>query len=148
LAGLERKLHLDAQRAAGALGELERERAARQAQLVALQGAHERQLLAVAGTRIDPFGRRQALRYLGREQEAICEQQVELAALDGRVAGLREARLAAERRLEAARKLRSAALSVYAQGQLRRQAKEADLAWLARPAGKQPGASGEREACP
>jgi hypothetical protein len=147
LATLERKLHVDAQLAAGELAQVQRQRDTRQAEIVALQGAHERQLRAVTSTRLDPFERRQVLRYLAQEQDELCRQQRQLAVFGVRLAALREARLAAERRLESARKLRAGALSVYTQGQLRRQAKEADLAWLGRLAGKESGASGEREAC-
>lgn len=137
-AAVERKLEIALDRARVAVAELQRKCVAGEQELRELQEAREEQLRALHAVALRGEGwdvHRGSLLFLA--QALAC-----LAARDQAVAGLRvelqeaqEACLAAHQRLEALRALRASAEAEHVQAQLRRGAKEADLAWLSRHRG-------------
>jgi len=80
---------------------------------------------------LEARGRARALAYLLQQGEALHAQRRQACELRSRLTEAREECLAAERRLNSVEKLRGSAQAVFAAEQLRRTAKEADLAWLA-----------------
>jgi flagellar biosynthesis chaperone FliJ len=135
LAAAERVRQHAADGAASRLAQAEQARRELQSDLEAMEHARQEQLRFLTGgssSLVDPARQQHALRYLtqalGQERQRR-EQQAQLGA---RVELAKQECVDAQRRLESLRKLREAALARHAQDQLRRQAREADLAWLAR----------------
>ena len=135
LAAAERLRQHEADRAASRLAVAEHARRELQADLQALESARNGQLQFLAGCSSSPFDpalQQQALRYLAQALGQEQQRQQQEAQLLGRLELAKKVRVDAQRRLDSVRKLRETALARYAQDQIRRQAREADLAWLAR----------------
>ncbi len=80
---------------------------------------------------LDPQRRARALGYLTQQAKALDGHRRDACELRSRVTKAREACLTAERRLASTERLRAKAQALFAADQLRRTAKEADIAWLA-----------------
>jgi flagellar export protein FliJ len=134
LSQLETKLAQDVELAALRLAGLRREAAQLEASLAALARARSEQLLAVScvpGQGVDPAVGAQVLRYLGQHDRRAAQGRAQAAALQGRIDEAAAACVAIERRLACARRLRENAEDEHGREQLRRDAREADRAWLA-----------------
>jgi flagellar export protein FliJ len=134
LAMLERKLEheVDQARAALAAVQCEADALAAAVQVLEEERAAQLQCLsAAAGQRFDPAAHAGFLRFLTQADGRLTERNLALARLRNRLAAARQDCIAADRALARVRKLRESAEAGYAIEQFRRQAKEADLAWLA-----------------
>ena len=142
LAAAERQREHQVDCARAQLALLERKHLASVRELDLLRSSRDQELRRLAvlrDTRMDPAVQRHAIHHLRHslERQSACEQQAmrlksEVEQARGRCAG-------AQQRLEAARQLREAALARYVHDQARREAKEADLAWLGRRDGMRAG---------
>jgi flagellar biosynthesis chaperone FliJ len=83
------------------------------------------------GERIDAAVQVCLLRFLVQAEDRLADRNRDLSQLQERVATARRDCVDADRELARLRRLRESAEASYAAEQLRRQAKEADLAWLA-----------------
>lgn len=135
LAALERKLGHDLDRARSDLAALGREARvlAELRQELAGQRADQLQFAGklLAGA-VDPSAYGRCLRYLAAMERRVQERSNEAGLLETRLAAARQACVEADRRLACLRALRESAEAAYALAQSRRDAKQADLAWLAR----------------
>ena len=135
LAAAERLRQQEVDRAGARLAQAMQARCELQAQLGALESARNEQLKFMARgapSSVDPARQQQALRYLAQSLGQEKQRQEQEAQLLGRMELARQASVDAQCRLESLRKLRATALERYTQDQRRRQAREADLAWLTR----------------
>lgn len=133
LAALERKLEHDLEHQRMHLAALRREFDELRSQLAALQAAHQDEVQAAgapAHGSIDAAARRQALAYLAHALERMSLRLQELERLREKMELAGKTLVRADQRLAALRNLRDSARAAYARSELRRQAREADLAWL------------------
>lgn len=134
LAALEGKLDHDLDRARAALAALQREAAtldAARREMAEVQAAHLRRAAALVAGRPDPAMHRACLQYLAHAENRLHQRRSEAEQLAARVAGARKACVDADRKLASVRSLRRRDEVPYAIEQARRNAREADLAWLA-----------------
>lgn len=137
-AALERKLELALGRAHVAVAELQRQCAAGEQELRELQDAREDQLRALHAVALRGEGwdvHRGSLHFLAEALARLAGHERAVVLLRARLQEAQQACVAARQRLETLRALRSAAEAAHVQAQLRREAREADLAWLARHGG-------------
>jgi len=133
LAALERNLEHAVDLARAALAAAQRRAETLETTLQSLETQKAEQLqgaVASAGQRIDPAAQGRLLRFLAQAEARRVARQLELARLRDHVAAARQECTAADRELACLRRLRESAEAVHATAQLRREAKEADLAWL------------------
>ena len=137
-AALERKLEIAAARARLAVADFQRQCAAGEQELRELQEARAGQLRALHGVALRAGGwdvHRGSLHFLAEALEHLARREQALGLLRRQLEQAQEACVAAHRRLETLRALRESAEAAHVQAQLRRAAKEADLAWLSRHGG-------------
>ena len=143
LAMLERKLEhaVDVARSALAAAQGEAAAATTAVQWLEAQKAAQTPRRRATGERFDAAAQVRLLRFLAQAEDRLADRNRELAQLQARIAMARRGCVDADRELARVRRLRESAQAAYAAEQLRRQAKEADLAWLAarRPARLEPG---------
>lgn len=135
LVPLERLRALQAERARGDFAVLLKEQRIRDGELARMRSVRERDLRERVDGRqvhVDLALSRHAVQHFARSLGRIARAESEATALHEHVAIARAACLDAQRKVDAARKLRESALRVYAREQVRREAREADLAWLVR----------------
>ena len=138
LGGLEDKLDHDLNRARSELALLQREASD-------LDASREQKLrerdaeLACAGTLLagamDPVAYTRCLRFLSMAEARLQECRRQAEQLGTRVAAARDACVEADRKRASVESLRDGAQRVFALEQSRRDAKEADRAWLATAGG-------------
>jgi DNA repair ATPase RecN len=134
LAGLQKKLEHELDLARLELASLNRELAASEAEIRAMQQEQHAQAQAMGCSRalaMEPSAHRQGLEYLRRELEQLSQRSRHVAGLRQRIEEAQARCAAADRRLAAMRRSRASAEAGYATTALRKDAKEADLAWLA-----------------
>lgn len=134
LAALERKLDHDLGRARSALATLQREAADLDTvrhDMADVQAAQMRRAAALVVRGLDPAAHRACLQYLVLAEGRLQQRRSEAEQLAARVADARKACLDADRKLASLRSLRREDEAEYATDQSRRNAREADLAWLA-----------------
>jgi flagellar export protein FliJ len=135
LAGVERKLELELEQATATLAVLQRQAAALREQVQKLE-SEGRQQARSAGDALargfDVAAHGRWLRYLAHAQQRLVDASGEVERGESRVTLATQACTEADRRLACLRTIRESAEKAYAAEQLRRQAKEADLAWLVR----------------
>lgn len=137
LAAVERKLDHDLEQATAALAVVRREAEARREQVRRLEAQGREQARSAGATLargLDVAAHGRWLRYLAQVQQQSVDASRALERAEGRVRQAAQACTEADRRLACLRTLRESAEKTYAAEQLRRHAKEADLAWLARSA--------------
>jgi chromosome segregation ATPase len=137
LAALERKLDHDLDRARSALAALQREAAnldTMRHEMADGQAAQMRHASALVARRLDPVAHRACLQYLVLAEQSLQQRRSEAERLAVRVADARKACLVADRKLASLRSLRREDETGYATEQARRNARDADLAWLANAA--------------
>lgn len=142
---LQRRLEWDFDAAQGRLALLLRGGDSAAALLRALESQQAEQALH-AGThgrvQTDPARHAQALAYLCAMDARIVQARREERRLQQEIAAARAECLRCRQRLDAVDRLREQAAAAHLQEQLRCEAKETDLAWLAR-CGSQPSYPGE-----
>jgi flagellar biosynthesis chaperone FliJ len=141
-AALERKLEIALGRARVALVEIQRKCAAGEQELRALQDARRDQLRSLNTVPLRAEGwdvHRGSLHFLAEALARLATREETVIQLRVQLEKAQKACVAAHQRLEALRALRASAEAAHVQVQLRRQAKEADLAWLSRRASAAPG---------
>lgn len=134
LAALERKLDHDLERAHSALATLQREAAnldTVRREMADAQSAQMRRAGALMVHRLDPAAHRACLQYLVLADERLQQCRSEAEQVAARVADARKACLDADRKLASLLSLRRDDETAYATEQSRRNARDADLAWLA-----------------
>lgn len=135
---LRRKLEADLEGARLVLAALLREEDGLAAAMRELEARFLQEARAVLSGPLDPQRRARALAYLTQRAQALDERRRDACELRSRVTVAREACLMAERRLASTERLRGKAQALFAADQLRRVAKEADIAWLAMRSRPQP----------
>lgn len=138
LEGLERVRELASERARSRLSAADRDRRHCEETLERMRSARERQLReqgAQPNGVIDPGMRMRLLQHLEQSLARVEAVQAQLLACQERSERARKDCLQAQQRLDAVREMREAALASFARDQRRRDAKAADLAWLARHGG-------------
>ena len=132
-ATLERRRALAVDQAAVHLARAERERAAIAGQVERAEAEEGEQLEAIRkATLLDPVVRSQALAYLGRISVKAQAAHASLVHAEQRTGDARAELQRTQRDVDLLATLRGAALAAFIVEAGRRQAKEADLAWLAR----------------
>lgn len=134
LTALERKLDHDLDRAHSALATLQREAANLDTvrhEMADMQAAQTQRAGELMGRRLDPAVQRACLQYLVIAENRLQKRRGEAEQLAARVADARKACLDADRELASIRSLRREDEREYAMEQSRRNARDADLAWLA-----------------
>lgn len=134
LSHVEARLAQDLELGGLQLAGLRREAAQAPAALAELARVRGEQLLACAATAgqgLDPSARAQVLRYLAQLDGHAARCRAQAVALQRRIAEAAAACAVLERRLACVRRLREDAEHDHAREQLRREAREADRAWLA-----------------
>lgn len=137
LDSLERKLDHDLDLAHSTLAALQREATDLDAvrhEMAAVQAAQMRRAAELAARRLDPAAHGACLQYLVLAEKRLQQRRSEAEQLAGRVADARTACLDADRKLASLRSLRREDEAGYATEQSRRNARDADLAWLANAA--------------
>lgn len=128
---LRRKLEADLEGARLALAALLRKESELDAIVRTLDAQFLQDARAALGPPLEARERARALAYLARQAQVLDGRKREACELRSRVTAAREECLTAERRLASTEKLRGKARALFAADQLRRAAKEADIAWLA-----------------
>lgn len=134
LSHLERKLEQDLELAGLQLAGLRRAAAQVEADLAALERARGEQLRAIAttpGRGVDPAAHAQVLRYLAQADQHAAQGRAQAASLQGRIDQAAAACAGVERRVACVRRWREGAEDEHVREQRRREAREADRAWLA-----------------
>lgn len=142
LQALERKLDADLLRARALLTRQNADAAQLAARVQALEDglAQEGRWLQDACARLfDPARRREALSYLAGVAQQIAEKARAAETARERAAVAAQECLRQERQLASVQELRACGQAAYAMGQLRREGREADLAWLTRSAAAKAG---------
>jgi flagellar biosynthesis chaperone FliJ len=141
-AALERKLEIALGRARVAVAELQRKCATAEQELRDLQEARQDQLRALHTVALRAQGwdvHRGSLHFLAEALARLATREQAVVQLRGQLEQAQLACVAAHRRRETLQTLRASAEAAHVRVQLRRQTKEADLAWLARHGGAVPG---------
>jgi hypothetical protein len=130
---LERKLEhaADLARASLATAQCEAQALAAAVQVLQQEKAAQLHCSSAAGQRIDPAAQARLLQFLAQAEGRLAARHLELARLGDRIAAARQDCAAADLELARVCKLRESAEAAYAGEQLRREGKEADLAWIA-----------------
>ena len=132
LQALERKMDAAVENARLALQALQQEARLEEQAARRRHAYHlEQEGVALRAMQRDPRAGAQALRYLASLHAARVAAEATRADLDQRLARGRTHCADLQRQLEAVQALRSAAQRLHAQGELRRECREADAAWLA-----------------
>lgn len=137
-AALERKLEVELGRAQLALAELQRTCAAGEQELRALQDARQDQLRDLQAVALRAQGwdvHRGSLRFLAEALARLAVREQAVVELRSELREAQQACVAAHQRLETLRALRASAEATHVQAQVRREATEADRAWLSRHGG-------------
>lgn len=137
LLALERLREHERAQAAGRTSALQQEIAGHQQQLAGLEAARQAAMDALAvrrRTELDPVSHRQALLYLVDDLARLSQVRGGIDLLQKDLGEARRAQADAERGLASVRRMREAAQSAFALDAMRRQARLADLEWLARQA--------------
>jgi flagellar export protein FliJ len=130
---LERKLEHAVDVACAALGAVQADAGRMATTIRALEAQKAAQLQgpSAEGDRINAAEHVRSLRFLAQVEGLLAGRNRELATLRERVDAARQDCVKADRNLARVRRLRESAEAAYASEELRRQAKDADLAWLA-----------------
>ncbi|NML42927.1 hypothetical protein HHL11_04135 [Ramlibacter sp. G-1-2-2] len=142
---LQRKLEWDLDLSQGRLAVLQRGGEDAAALLTALEGQQSEQVMHVgaqARMQADPGLRAQALAYLCAMEARIAQARAQEQHLQREIAQARAECLRCRKRLDAMERLRGQAAVAYWREEQRMEAKEADLAWLARRGSQSPGERG------
>ena len=134
-AALERKLEIALGRERVVVAELQRECASGEQELRELQQAREAQLRALQAVALRAEGwdvHRGSLHFLAESLARLAGREQAVVLLRAQLHEAQQACAAAHQRLETLRALRASAEAAHVQAQIRRAAKEADLAWLSR----------------
>lgn len=137
LAALERKLDHDLGLARSALAMLQREATDLDAvrhEMADAQAAQMRRAAELMVRRLDPGAHAACLQYLVLAENRLLLRRSEAEQLAGRVADARKACLDADRKLASLGSLRREDEAGYATQQSRRNARHADLVWMANAA--------------
>lgn len=138
LGAVERKLGHELERAQADLAVLQAEALGLGEIRAALARERQAQLqdaTALLAGGMDPAAYARCLQYLARMEREVERRSSQARALDARLADSRQACLQANRRLASLRALRDAGEAAFALEQSRRDARQADLAWLVRACG-------------
>jgi hypothetical protein len=139
LSALQRKREHDVELAAARIAGLEREQLLLQDALREAEQARRDQMAASqaqAGAIVNLSLRHHALAYFRNAQVAEAVSERELQAVGQRLVQARQCASEAQCSLEVLRKMRASGWAAHASAQARRAARESDLAWLARHAGR------------